>query len=108
MRWMTASRISSMPMPAFALASSASSAGHGRLPSWCFFPVEQLILRVSIRDRSGRLQKPIRERRLPVIDVGDDAEIARAFDGHCEPGTMRARAGRVNRAKGIGFAGAVA
>jgi hypothetical protein len=50
--------------------------------------IEQLILRVALRDGAGKLEQPIRERGLPVIDMGDNAEIPGKCDGHCGPGTM--------------------
>ena len=47
-------------------------------------------------DRACRLEQSIRQRGFAVIDVRDDAEIARQFDSH-ESRTMRARDCRVNR-----------
>ena len=44
--------------------------------------IEQLILPLAVLDRAGALEQTIRERRLAVIDVRDDAEIARELDGH--------------------------
>ena len=38
--------------------------------------VEQLLLHVAGSDRAGAMQQAVRERRLPVIDMGDDAEIS--------------------------------
>ncbi len=49
--------------------------------------IEQLVLLVALVDRARRLEQSIRQRRLAVIDVRDDAEIARQFDCH-ESGTM--------------------
>ena len=37
--------------------------------------VEDLVLHVALADRPGALEQPIGQRRLAVIDVGDDAEI---------------------------------
>ena len=44
--------------------------------------IEQLILAFAILDRAGPLEQTIGERRLAVIDMRDDAEIARELDGH--------------------------
>ena len=38
--------------------------------------VEQLLLHVPGGDRVGQLQDPIGQRRLPMVDVGDDREVA--------------------------------
>src|SRR3989449_7331544 len=40
--------------------------------------VEELRGHLARRDRAGRLEDAIRERGLPVIDVGDDREVADA------------------------------
>ena len=42
--------------------------------------IEQLILFLALVDRAGALEQPIRQGRLAVIDVRDDAEIARVLD----------------------------
>ena len=39
-------------------------------------PVEVLRTRAALVDHAGQLQHPVRERRLAVVDVGDDAEVA--------------------------------
>ena len=44
--------------------------------------IEQLILHIPLCDRAGRLQQPVRERRLPVVDVGNDTKIASQAPGH--------------------------
>ena len=44
--------------------------------------IEQLILLLALLDRAGALEQPIRQRRLAVIDVRDDAKIARQLDRH--------------------------
>ena len=46
--------------------------------------VEDLARHLPRIDRVGHLQQPVGERGLPVIDVGDDAEVAQAGlgDGH--------------------------
>ena len=46
--------------------------------------VEDLILHVAQRDGAGRLEQPIRKRRLAVIDVCDDAEVADPVEAHQE------------------------
>ena len=51
--------------------------------------IEQLVLLVPFVDRARGLEQPIRQRRLAVIDVRDDAEITRQLDCH-ESRTMRA------------------
>ena len=38
--------------------------------------VEQLVAHLAARHRLGHLEDPVRERRLPVVDVGDDREVA--------------------------------
>ncbi len=43
-----------------------------------FHGVEHLLTHVSLGDRSGELQEAIGQRRLAVIDVGDDREVANA------------------------------
>ena len=40
--------------------------------------VQELILHVTVGHRVGVLQQTIRQGRLAVVDVGDDAEIADA------------------------------
>ena len=37
--------------------------------------VQELVLHVAVGHRAGVLQEPVRQRRLAVVDVGDDAEI---------------------------------
>ena len=44
--------------------------------------IEQLILFLALVDGAGALEQPIRQGRLSVIDVRDDAEIARVLDSH--------------------------
>jgi hypothetical protein len=39
-------------------------------------PVEVLGLEVTVRNRAGVLEQSVGKRRLPVVDVGDDAEIS--------------------------------
>ena len=46
-------------------------------------------------DRASALQQPVRQRRLAVVDVRDDAEITRKLSSH-GVGTMRARPRPVN------------
>ena len=38
--------------------------------------VEHLCSHLTIRYRSGPLQEPVGQGRLPVVDVGNDAEVA--------------------------------
>jgi hypothetical protein len=38
--------------------------------------IEQLILLIARGDGAGAMQEPVRKRGLPVVDVGDNAEIA--------------------------------
>ena len=40
--------------------------------------VEQLVAHVAVGDRVRQLENPVGERRLPVVDVGDDREVADA------------------------------
>src|SRR5690606_25641229 len=44
--------------------------------------IEQLLPHPPLLDRAGRLDQPIREGGLAVVDVRDDAEIADAGLGH--------------------------
>ena len=44
--------------------------------------IEQLILFLALMDRAGPLEQSIRQGGLSVIDVRDDAEIARVLDSH--------------------------
>ena len=44
--------------------------------------IEQLILPFAVLDRARPLEQTIGERRLAVIDMRDDAEVARELDGH--------------------------
>src|SRR5207253_823700 len=48
-------------------------------------PVEVLRAHVAGGDRAGQLEEAVRERRFPVIDVGDDAEVADQVWGRHEP-----------------------
>ncbi len=59
--------------------------------------IEQLVLGVTLRNRPGEFEQTVGERGLPVIDMGDDAEIPGECDGHCEPETMREPAAAVKR-----------
>ena len=38
--------------------------------------IEQLVLHLARRDGARPVQQPVRKRRLPMIDMGDDAEIS--------------------------------
>src|SRR5947209_16021360 len=46
--------------------------------------IQELVLLVAGMDRPRRFQQTIAQRRLAVIDVRDDAEVARPLDGHEE------------------------
>src|ERR1700722_11805409 len=46
--------------------------------------IQQLILLVSVGDRTGGLQQPVRKRRLPVIDVSDNAKVPSQKSSHAE------------------------
>src|SRR6185503_2579464 len=41
--------------------------------------VQDLLLHLLLGERSGQLEETVGERRLAVVDVGDDAEVAGAF-----------------------------
>src|SRR5215831_18325185 len=60
--------------------------------------VEELILLFTLVNRARALEQSVRQRRLAVIDVRDDAEIARPFNCH-ESRTMRAHGRVVNRTR---------
>ena len=64
--------------------------------------IEQLILLLALMDRAGALEQSIRQRRLAVIDVRDDAEIARELDAH-ESATMRVQRSAVNLRRSCHF-----
>src|ERR1700730_3833437 len=57
--------------------------------------IEQLVLSVTLVNRTGCLKQPIRQGGLAVIDVRDDTKIARQSDRH-ESRTMRAHGYVVN------------
>jgi hypothetical protein len=38
--------------------------------------VQQLVLHLASRNGAGPMQEPVRKRRLPMVDMGDDAEIS--------------------------------
>src|SRR5208283_3384772 len=59
-----------------------------------FHVVEELSLRFALAQRSGGLQEPVRQRRLPVVDVGDDAKVTNVgvLGGH---GRRRATGGHL-------------
>ena len=57
--------------------------------------IEQLVLLVALVNRARALEQSIRQRGLAVIDMRDDAKIARQLDCH-ESRTMRARSCPVN------------
>src|SRR5437899_9945516 len=55
--------------------------------------VEQLVLLVALVDRARALEQTVRQRRLAVIDVRDDAKIACQLN--CHPERFRDYAGGV-------------
>jgi len=57
--------------------------------------IKELILPFPLLDGARALKQPVRQRRFAVIDMRDDAEVARELNCH-ESGTMRARLRRVN------------
>ncbi len=38
--------------------------------------VEDLVLKIAVLNHAGVLDEPVGERRLPVVDMGDNAEIS--------------------------------
>jgi hypothetical protein len=44
--------------------------------------IQQLVLHFPITHRIGELQQPIRQRTLPMINVGDNTEISNVFHKH--------------------------
>ena len=44
--------------------------------------IKKLVLPLALLDRARALKQPVRQRRLAVIDVRDDAKIARQLNGH--------------------------
>ena len=63
--------------------------------------IEQLVLFVAFGDCSGAIEQAVGQGSLTVVDVRDDAKIARAFDGHQESwGNILNRNGPVNSANG--------
>lgn len=58
--------------------------------------VEELLLRLALLDRSRDLQKAVGKSRLTVVDVGDDAKVARVFYGHEKAGIIGHSGRRVN------------
>ena len=57
--------------------------------------VEQLLLHVAGGDGVGELQDPIGQRRLPMVDVGDDREVADVCLVHASSGLAEAASERV-------------
>ncbi len=58
--------------------------------------VEHLLLGLALLDRSCDLQKAIGKSRLTVVDVGDDAKVARVFYSHEKAGSIGHSERRVN------------
>ena len=46
--------------------------------------VERLLLELTLRYRVRELEDAVRERRLAVVDVRDDAEVAYVVESHFE------------------------
>ena len=44
--------------------------------------IKKLVLPLALLDRAGALQQPVGQRRFAVIDMRDDAKIARQLNGH--------------------------
>src|SRR5260370_694778 len=80
---MIASRISGTPFPTLALACARPRVFHAhRLGldgdsafSFQFHPVHDLLAHFALRDRARGLEQAIRQRRLSVVDMRDDAEV---------------------------------
>ncbi len=54
--------------------------------------VEELLLPLALGERAGLLEQAVGERRLAVVDVGDDGEIADVRDvGHRDVAAKRSR-----------------
>ena len=51
---------------------------------------------LALLDRSRDLQKAVGESRFTVVDVGDDAKVARVFYSHEKAGTIGQTGRRVN------------
>ena len=58
--------------------------------------IEELLLGLALLDRSRDLQKAVGESRFTVVDVGDDAKVARVFYSHEKAGTIGQTGRRVN------------
>ena len=50
--------------------------------------IEQLVLHVARRDGAGPVQQPVRKRRLPMVNMGDDAEISNMCCVHLPKATI--------------------
>lgn len=60
--------------------------------------IEQLLLHVARRDGAGGGQQPIRKRRLPMVNMGDDAEISNVRYFHLPKTPLQAAAWRIQPA----------
>ena len=58
--------------------------------------IKKLILLFPLLDRARALEQPVRQRRFAVIDMRDNAEVARELNRH-ESATMRVPLRAVNR-----------
>ena len=56
--------------------------------------VEHLLAHVALGDGVGHLQDAVGQRRLPVVDVGDDAEVADVIEGGHQGGYSSGKGGR--------------
>src|SRR6266480_8144111 len=90
-------QIQQIDLPGFRAIIHRHRMRFDRDPAFAFevHRIEQLVLLVALVNRPRRLEQSIRQSCFAVIDVRDDAEIARQFDSH-ESRTMRARAYWVN------------
>ena len=50
--------------------------------------VEDLVLHLAVGDRAAKLDQPVGQRRLAVVDMRDDREIADVFLGGCRHGAV--------------------
>src|SRR6266567_5007799 len=90
-------QVQSIALSGFACVTHHNGMRFDRDPALPFqiHRVKELILLFSLLDRARALKQPVRQRRFAVIDMRNDAEVARELDCH-ESGTMRARLRWVN------------
>ena len=70
--------------------------------------VEELLLHVAVGDGAGRLDQPVGERGLAVVDVGDDGEVADVRGVGHGPGVWGRGGAVVKRARGVACGSAAA